>query len=108
MKISTHQKFRFKLFKYASAAALIALVFLVYPKQENKAPLLLESAVVMLGDLDNDGLVDIVDALILKKQLTQNKKHLQHDLNNDGKFDQNDLVWLTTNIVKLNKTGGVR
>jgi hypothetical protein len=52
----------------------------------------------LLGDLNNDGLVDISDYSILVLQLMQTGVNLRADLNNDGIVDISDYSLLISNI----------
>lgn len=54
-----------------------------------------------LGDVNQDGALDIADALILSQKLKQEKRDSALDVNGDMEFNQSDLEWTLARIVQI-------
>lgn len=54
-----------------------------------------------LGDLNQDGALDIADALILSQKLKQENRDSALDVNGDLEFNQSDLEWTLARIVQI-------
>lgn len=106
--------FPVRLVTMSAAAAAILLVVLVTPRFST-VPTTTSSpgamSIALRGDVDNDGRVDIVDALVLSKRLRDGKgagpaTGGDWDLNADGVVDEADAVAIRGMVVKLEGGAG--
>jgi hypothetical protein len=113
--------FPMRLVTISAAAAALLLVVLVAPrlmKQPTKSGTVAQGPVgrtiALPGDIDADGRVDIVDALVLSKLVAKDPTVAGHlsdkqsnlDFNADGVVDQQDAVAVRAMVVKLEGSAG--
>lgn len=90
-----------------AAAAGLALAVILWPtlKSSRHAPTPATiTATRIPGDLNGDGLVDMVDALILANSIQSGSPRPDGDFTGDGRIDRADVDRLAQGAVKL--TGG--
>ena len=85
-----------------AAAAVLALGiagFFLYPTQNTSTP------IVLKGDVNGDGQINIVDAYLLASQLDsgQVSRDEHYDFNADGLIDQADVNELNARIVAISE-----
>lgn len=89
----------------ASSSAAAALVMAVLLLQPTRPPTLTPSsalATALPGDIDGNGRIDIVDALVLSNRITKARTlDPDWDLNADGAVDHQDALSIRARIVKL-------
>jgi len=62
-------------------------------------------ASALAADIDGDGSIDIVDALVLAKRIRQNEAlEPSWDLNHDGKVDRGDVDAIARKVVSVKET----
>ncbi len=110
--------FPMRLVTISAAAAALLLVVLVAPrlmKQPTTSGTIAQGTTIVLpGDIDADGRVDIVDALVLSKLVAKDPTIAGHlsekqpnlDFNADGVVDQADAVAVRAMVVKLEGGAG--
>jgi len=67
-------------------------------------PIVADAAAASHGDVDGDGVVDIVDAYLLAKRSGEDVEHF--DINGDGQVDRADADALALHVVDLRKGAG--
>ena len=89
---------------WAAVAAAVAIIMLLVrpftPTSKWEAP---PAAAYHESDINQDGAVDVIDALALAQASSKNSPGL--DLNRDGTFDERDTTELLNSLVRLD-TGG--
>ena len=92
----------------AAAAALAACVALVV--WVNIPARVRSHAISLTGDVNHDGRVDIVDALLLARALEKNSdgRTWSEDVNHDGTVDRRDVDAIAMAAVKLETGNPVR
>jgi hypothetical protein len=79
----------------AGAAALIAMIILIFPRAKNPN--------LAREDINGDGAVDILDAFALAKSIEASQPNAKFDQNNDGKLDETDVRAVASAAVRLDR-----
>lgn len=86
----------------AAAAAVIIFAFLITNEQTKKVSL--NTSALASTDIDRNGRVDILDAFKLAKHIeTESKPDNKWDINGDGLVNLNDVDFVASAAVSLNK-----
>lgn len=106
--------FPLRLVAITAAAAVLLLGVLIAPRFIRSAPTPAGLSNLVRGDVNTDGRVDIVDALLLSKLAAGDPDvtarlgaaRPDHDINADGVLDQQDALAVRALVVKLNGGAG--
>lgn len=60
------------------------------------------------GDVNGDGVVDVLDAYLLARIVEQDKADKRWDFNGDGKIDGLDVDWIANRIVQIVEVPGAK
>ncbi len=85
----------------AAAALLISLrIALVHPSQSS-------NPVALVGDVNGDGKVDILDAYVVARAIHDHARlNPAWDVNRDGVVDEKDVQWIASTSVSVGPGGG--
>lgn len=56
------------------------------------------------GDINRDGQLDVIDALVLARQLDSARPNPDNDVNGDGSVDHSDVEWISAAVVSVRRT----
>ena len=87
----------------AAAAAVIVIALLVSDFAKKTLPQQMSGPVAMKMDMNADGVVDILDAFKLAKQIDSDAANMQWDVNADGVVDRQDVDQVAAVAVRLNQ-----
>ncbi len=87
----------------AAAAAVVVIALLVSDFAKKTPPQQMDGPVTVKMDMNADGVVDILDAFKLAKQIDSDKANMQWDVNADGVVDRQDVDQVASAAVRLNQ-----
>lgn len=89
----------------AIAAAAVLLLMFARGSGEETGPASQRMAVAPVhGDINLDGRLDVIDALVLARELDGGRADATRaDLNGDGAVDRSDVEWISAEVVSLRR-----